>query len=139
MKKRIYVIDDEPDFTYMLKLSLESMGYYHVECENDPAVAMRGARMFDPDLIVLDITMPGTDGTEIAAQMRRDSVLRETPVLFMTALISGNEAPAGSCSSGGHTFLPKSMGTGKLIEAIKEKLRRHLIPLPEPELVALAG
>lgn len=129
MRKRIFVIDDEPDFTFMMKLSLESMGYYHVECENDPAAAVRAARQFDPDLVVLDIMMPGTDGTEIAQQMRQDRALRDTPVLFMTALVAHPEAPNGTRDSGGHTFLPKGMGTGKLIEAIEEKLReRRAVP-----------
>ena len=136
MKKRIFVIDDEEDFTYMLKLSLESMGYYHVEFENDPAAAVRAARMFDPDLIVLDIMMPGTDGTEVASQMRQDSVLRETPILFMTALVSDAEAPGGAYDSGGQTFLPKSMGTGKLIEAIEAKLNLGGGPSPEREMAA---
>src|SRR3712207_1130457 len=115
MKKRIFVIDDEEDFTYMLKLRLESMGYYHVEFENDPVAAVRAARMFDPDLVVLDIMMPGIDGTEIASQMRQDRVLRETAVLFMTALVSDTDAPGGAYSSGGQAFLPKSIGTAKLI------------------------
>jgi CheY-like chemotaxis protein len=122
MKKRILVIDDEQDFTYMLKLSLESMGYYRVGVENEPARALRAAREFAPDLIVLDIMMPGLDGSEVAARIRSDSSLRDVPVLFMTALVSHREARGGSCSSGGQTFLPKTLGTGKLIECIEEKL-----------------
>ena len=125
MKKRIFVIDDESDLTYMLKLSLESMGYYTVESENDPASAVRAARAFDPDLIVLDIMMPGMDGTEVAARMRQDAALRDVPILFMTALIATPEAPDGFCNSGGQTFVPKAMGTGKLIECIEQALNRR--------------
>lgn len=125
MKKRIFVIDDESDLTYMLKLSLESMGYYTVESENDPASAVRSARAFDPDLIVLDIMMPGMDGTEVAARMRQDPALRDVPILFMTALIATPEAPGGFFNSGGQTFVPKSMGTGRLIECIEQALSRR--------------
>jgi CheY-like chemotaxis protein len=122
MKKRILVIDDEPDFTYMLKLSLESMGYYRVGVENEPTRALRAAREFAPDLILLDIMMPDLDGSEVASRIRSDPDLRDVPVLFMTGLVSHREARGGSCSSGGQTFLPKSLGTGKLIECIEETL-----------------
>jgi CheY-like chemotaxis protein len=151
MKKRILVIDDEPDFTYMLKLSLESMGYYRVGVENEATRALRAAREFAPDLIVLDIMMPGIDGSEVAARIRSDPDLRDVPVLFMTALVSHREARGGSCSSGGQTFLPKTLGTGKLIECIEEKLaaaaREHaesvtapvIESMPYPGVVAMAG
>ena len=144
MKKRILVIDDEPDFTYMLKLSLESMGYYRVGVENEATRAVRAAREFGPDLIVLDIMMPGLDGSEVASRIRSDAALRDVPVLFMTALVSHAEARGGSCSSGGQTFLPKTLGTGKLIECIEEKLaagaRERLAgTLRDREAVAVAG
>jgi CheY-like chemotaxis protein len=151
MKKRILVIDDEPDFTYMLKLSLESMGYYRVGVENEATRALRAAREFAPDLIVLDIMMPGIDGSEVAARIRSDPDLRDVPVLFMTALVSHREARGGSCSSGGQTFLPKTLGTGKLIECIEEKLATTareraepvMVPviesMPYPGVVAMAG
>jgi CheY-like chemotaxis protein len=135
MKKRILVIDDEPDFTYMLKLSLESMGYYRVGVENEATRALRTAREFAPDLIVLDIMMPGLDGSEVAARIRTDPYLRDVPVLFMTALVSHREARGGSCSSGGQTFLPKTLGTGKLIECIEEKLAAAARGYAEPARV----
>jgi len=122
MKKRIFVIDDEPDFTTLLRLSLETQGYYHVGEENEASKALPSARMFDPDLIVLDIMMPDADGSELASHIRRDPVLCNVPILFMTALVSDNEAPRGVCNSGGHTFLPKNTPLDMLIEHIEEKL-----------------
>src|SRR5687768_7599909 len=100
MKKRIFIIDDEQDFTQMLKLCLETMGYYHVGEENDPLAAVRSARLFDPDLILLDLMMPHMDGAEIAAHLRRDPVLHDVPVLFMTALVTDEDAPDGRFASG---------------------------------------
>jgi CheY-like chemotaxis protein len=83
MKRRIFVIDDEPDFTGMLKLSLESMGYYHVGEENNARDALASARLFDPDLILLDIMMPDLDGSEVASRVRGDPVLRDVPIVFL--------------------------------------------------------
>jgi two-component system, OmpR family, response regulator len=133
MKKRIFVIDDEHDFTHMLRLCLETMGYYHVGEENEPAEAVRSARLFDPDLILLDVMMPHTDGSEIAADLRRDPVLRDVPVLFMTALVTGEDAPAGVVQSAGQTFLPKSLGMERLMECIEQAIdarREALAAMP---------
>ena len=122
MKKRIFVIDDEPDFTGLLKLTLESMGYYSVGEENSARQALSSARLFDPDLIILDIMMPDLDGSEVASQVRNDPVLREVPIVFLTALVNDDEAQAGLCQSGGHTFLPKNSSVEKLIDCIEQKL-----------------
>ena len=122
MKKRILVVDDEPAFTHLLKHSLESAGYYEVGEENHAAWAAESARAFDPDLVVLDIMMPDLDGTEVAERLRADRALREVPVIFMTALVTGEDAPEGSCSRGGQTFLPKSVTLERLIDCIEEKI-----------------
>jgi CheY-like chemotaxis protein len=127
MKKRIFVIDDESEFTGLLKLQLESMGYYNVGEENDARGAVTSARLFDPDLILLDIMMPGMDGSEVASLIRQDPVLREVPIVFLTALVSGDEAPAGWCKSGGQTFLPKSIEIQGLIDCIEDKLIRSAV------------
>lgn len=122
MKKRILVIDDEPEFTSMLKLSLESQGYYEVREENDAENARAAARLFDPDVVLLDIMMPELEGSEVAAALKADPVTRDVPVIFLTALVSQEDAPQGACSSGGHTFLPKNIRLEKLMRCIDEKV-----------------
>ena len=122
MKKRILVVDDEPDFTNMLRLTLESHGYYEVREENDAEAARAAAREFDPDLVVLDIMMPQLDGSEVAAALKEDPMTREVPVIFLTALVSKEDAPMGTCSSGGQTFLPKNIRIEKLIACIEDKI-----------------
>ena len=125
MKKRILVVDDEPEFTNLLKLSLESQGYYEVREENDAENARAAAREFDPDLVVLDIMMPELEGSEVAAALKADPITRDVPVIFLTALVSQEDAPQGTCSSGGHTFLPKHIRVDKLIRCIEDKISRQ--------------
>ena len=125
MKKRILVVDDEPDFTNMLRLTLESHGYYEVREENDAEAARAAAREFDPDLVVLDIMMPQLDGSEVAAALKEDPMTREVPVIFLTALVSREDAPMGTCSSGGQTFLPKNIRIEKLIACIEDKIGKQ--------------
>lgn len=122
MKTRILLIDDEPDFSSMLKAHLESAGYFLVREENDETHALTTAREFGPDLILLDVMMPRLEGSEVAGMMRKDRQLRDTPILFLTALVSEAEAPSGSYTSGGHTFLPKSLSIARLIECIGQAL-----------------
>ena len=124
MKTRILVVDDEPDFTHLLKLSLEAAGYYEVMEENDPGRTVVAAREFDPDLIVLDVMMPDMDGSEVVDRLKRDPVMWDVPVMFMTALVTADDAPAGSCDRGGHTFLPKNIPLERLIDCIETKIRR---------------
>ena len=100
MKRRVLLIDDEPDFTRLLRLSLESLGRYDVGEVNDPHAALAAARAFAPDVILLDVSMPGTDGGGLAAAFNNDAVLARVPVLFLTALVSARGGPARLAGSG---------------------------------------
>lgn len=141
MRKRILLIDDEPDFTHMLRLSLESAGYYRVREENDPAHAVEAAREFAPDLVLLDVMMPGADGSDVAARLRGRSELAETPVVFLTALVCAADAPGGACDSGGHLFLSKSAPLPTLIDWVRQVLEATPVQLAErwEGQAALAG
>lgn len=125
MKKRILVVDDEPEFTNLLKLSLEAHGYFEVQEENDADNVRAAARSFDPDLVLLDIMMPEQDGSEVAAALKADPVTKDVPIIFLTALVSDEDARDGQCSSGGNTFLPKHIRLEKLMHCINEKIQRH--------------
>ena len=117
--KRILLIDDDASVTEMLKLNLEQVGKYSVSVENDPAAALGAARDFRPDLILLDVMMPGMDGGDVAAVLASDSGIRETPIIFLTALVSQEESPSGGLLNRQHRMLPKGMPIDELIEQIE--------------------
>jgi putative two-component system response regulator len=119
MKKRILIVDDEPEFTSMLRLTLERQGYYQVQEENSASAARQAARFFDPDLIILDVMMPEMDGSELAASLKEDRLLRDVPFLFMTALVDATECG----DHGGQTYLSKNVPIDRLIGCIEEKLQ----------------
>ncbi len=121
MKKRILIVDDERWFTNLVKYSLETEGYYEVRQENDPLLAIDAARDYGPDLVLLDLMMPGLDGCELAARFKADPLLREVPTIFMTALVTDADAPDGFCNRGGQTFLPKGVSVERLMACIEEK------------------
>src|SRR5438445_3744222 len=114
---RILIIDNSRDFTYSAKVALERTGRYSVWEENEPARAHQAAQRVKPDLILLDIVMPETDGGEVAAQIESDPTLHRTPVVFLTALVTKAEARSG-LQIQGHPFLAKPIGIADLITGI---------------------
>ena len=123
-KRRILIVDNDRDTTHLVKILLEKTGRYSVLEENDATKAHQSAQNFRPDLILLDIVMPETDGGEVAAQIQADPELRRTPVIFLTALVTETETKAGLRIQG-HPFLAKPINIPELINGIEENLAAH--------------
>ena len=123
MKKRILAVDDEPAFTRMIKLNLERTGRYEVRTENLGRNAIEAAREFRPDLILLDVMMPGVLGSEIAAQLQADPALRAIKFVFLTAVVTKGEALRSSGQIGGQTFVAKPISADDLCRVIEDHLR----------------
>src|ERR1700704_3512601 len=120
-KPRILIIDNNRDFTHSAKLALEKTGRYAVWEENEPARAHQTAQRLKPELILLDIAMPGTDGGEVAARIESDPTLHRTPVVFLTALVTKAEGESG-LQIQGHPFLAKPISIPDLVEGIERNL-----------------
>ena len=123
-KRRILIVDNERESTHVVKILLERTGRYLVLEENDATKAHQSARNFRPDVILLDIVMPETDGGEVAAQIQADPDLRRTPIIFLTALVTKAEAKTGLRIQG-HPFLAKPISIPELIKGIEENLAVH--------------
>jgi CheY-like chemotaxis protein len=123
-KPRILVIDNNRDFTYSAKVALERTGLYSVWEENKPARAHQTAQRVKPDLILLDIAMPETDGGEVAARIESDPTLHRIPVVFLTALVTKAEARSG-LQIHGHPFLAKPISIPDLVAGIERNLPAH--------------
>ena len=124
-KRRILIVDDDAESTHLVKILLEKAGHYLVLEENHAARAHQSARDFRPDVILLDIMMPETDGAEVAAQIEADPELRSTPIIFLTALVTMPEAKHGLRIEG-HRSLAKPIDIPELINQIEESLPRAL-------------
>lgn len=120
-KRRILLIDDEPSLTRALALYLTENGDCDVRVENVGRLAVDAARDFLPDLIFLDIVMPDADGGTIAAEIQADPLLKGTPVVFMTALVSRHETGGASMQVGGYPFLAKPVDPDALLACIDER------------------
>ncbi len=119
---RILVVDDEPDVTDLLQYQLASAGF-DVETINDPVRALGRARVYEPDLIILDIMMPELSGLQILQMMKSDDDLRVLPVIFLTARGETADRVKGF-ETGVDDYLPKPFDPRELILRIRAILTR---------------
>jgi CheY-like chemotaxis protein len=120
-KRRILIVDDDANSTHLVKILLERSGPYLVLEENDPTKADQTAHSFKPDVILLDIVMPKMDGGELATQIEADRDLHDTPIIFLTALVTHSETKSGLHVQG-HPLIAKPINIPELIEAIEKHL-----------------
>jgi len=118
---RVLIVDDNSEFTHRASELLQNTHHYVVCEENDPRRALETARSFHPDLILLDLIMPQADGTEVAAQITSNWMLHSVPIVFVTALITREEARDGRRIEG-HRVVPKPGHGSELIKVIEESL-----------------
>jgi len=120
-QSRILIVDNNAQFADRVRLLLEATGNYIACAVNDPRRALETARSFKPDLVVVDLIMPQADGLEVAAQLEADWALHAVPIVFMTALITPEEARDGRRING-HRVVPKPTHGFDLIKVVEENL-----------------
>ncbi len=118
MSKKILIIDDEPDFIDMITMRLEANDYTVVTALNG-IVGLDMAEEEKPDLILLDVMMPGWDGYETLKQIRRKSDLVGTPVVMLTA--KGESRSIFQAQDLGSTdYLIKPCDSKELLDTVKK-------------------
>ncbi len=120
IRPRILVVDDEASFTRLLKLNLEGTGRYRVLTENDPLSALPAAIHFKPDLVLMDVMMPGLDGGDVANLFSKHHDLRNVPIIYLTATVKHAEVDASHGEIGGLHFLSKPISLPELLKYLDE-------------------
>lgn len=123
-KKRILLVDDETGITTMARIILEKTGLYEVQVENRSTHAFDAAKAFNPDMILLDMTMPDLDGIDVASQIKADDKLKYTPIVFLTAMVSRFETGDNELARGGQIFLSKPVNQHTLLACIEQHTRQ---------------
>jgi two-component system, OmpR family, response regulator len=122
---RILCVEDEHDIREVEKMSLEMVGGFTVACAASGAQALEMAAGFAPDLILLDVMMPGMDGPTTLKRLRELPGLARTPVVFVTAKVQSDEV-AHFRAQGAVDVLAKPFDPMKLpdeVRAIWERAR----------------
>lgn len=118
---RILIVDDDPDIREVLSILLRSEGYDAVQAENGGAAVEKVYADPAIDLVILDIMMPGVNGVEACAMIRRKSKI---PVIFLTAK-SQDQDKIDAYTEGGDDYLVKPFSRTELLMKVKALLRRY--------------
>jgi CheY-like chemotaxis protein len=120
--KRILVVDDRASDSRLVRLYLERDGEYVVREVNDANAALSVAEEFEPNLILLDLMMPGMGGTELAGRFEAHDRLRTVPIVFLTAAITREQVEAVGGRIGKFPFLAKPIVLSDVAACLKKIL-----------------
>lgn len=122
MQQTLLVIDDDEAVAQVVQRALKRFGY-HVLVAMNGRDGIQMARRYKPDLIVLDVVMPGISGFQVCREMRADPLLQETPILFLTAK-SEDEDKIEGLMAGADDYLTKPFNMEELHLRARAILRR---------------
>ena len=116
---KILVVDDEPSITNLVSAYLKPEGF-EVFTASDGNAGLKAARAFKPDLIILDVMLPGMDGIELLSRLRRES---DVYVIMLTARTEETDKIVG-LSVGADDYVTKPFSPRELVARVKAALRR---------------
>lgn len=92
--RKILYVEDEPDIREVARIALQIVGGFEVMVCASGEECLEAAPAFEPDMIILDVMMPGMDGPDTLQKLRSMPELADTPVIFMTAKVQSHELDA---------------------------------------------
>lgn len=134
MPELILVVDDEPKVVRLARDYLEKHGY-RVTTASDGQSALTSARRDKPDLIILDLMLPGMDGREVCRILRRDS---DVPIIMLTALSEEIDQITG-LEIGADDYITKPFSPRALIARVRALLRRSQGMVKPPSVIRAGG
>jgi len=135
--EHVLVVDDEPDILELVEYNLVKEGFV-VTCVASGEAALAAARTKLPDLIVLDLMLPGVDGLEVCRRLKDESATRRTPIVMLTA--KGSEADiVTGLELGAADYVTKPFSPRVLTARVKAVLRRDLETEGGEAVVRVAG
>jgi DNA-binding response OmpR family regulator len=134
MQELILVVDDEPKVAQIARDYLEKNGF-RVLTARDGVTALAMARRERPDLIILDLMLPGMDGREVCRAIRRES---DTPIIMLTALAEESDQVAG-LELGADDYIAKPFSPRALVARVRANLRRAQGGVKPPVVIRAGG
>jgi two-component system alkaline phosphatase synthesis response regulator PhoP len=117
MPKKIMVVDDEPYIARVIKFKLEQEGYTVISA-NDGITGLNKIKEEKPDLVLLDVMMPGMSGYEVCQKIKGDAELAGIPVVILTAKGQERDREQGF-SMGASDYITKPFSPNRLLELVK--------------------
>ncbi|WP_297435713.1 response regulator transcription factor [uncultured Clostridium sp.] len=123
LDKRILIVDDEMHIRELIKYNLESNGFKTIQAA-DGKEAVELAKERQVDLIILDLMLPVMDGFEVCKEIRKDSVICDTPIIMLTAKSEEIDKIVG-LEIGADDYMTKPFSVRELVARVKAQLRRN--------------
>jgi two-component system phosphate regulon response regulator PhoB len=136
-KGTLLLIDDERDLIELVRYNVEREGF-DVIATHDGREGLEIARRHRPDLILLDVMMPGMDGLEVCRALRRDAATERTPVIMLTARASESDRVVG-LELGADDYLTKPFSPRELVARVKAVLRRSQPQADDSQAIKRGG
>ena len=133
MSKRILVVDDDKEICRLIRGYLEQSGY-HVSVAYDGETALHAIRAERPDLIVLDLMLPGRSGWEITRIVREDGTLSQTPIIMLTARVEDTDRILG-LELGADDYITKPFNPREVVARTRAVLRRSYGGFTQPRVI----
>ena len=128
MAKKILIVDDNADLLTVLRLGFSKAGFV-VRTADNGAVALKKARDFEPDLLLLDLIMPEMDGFAVCESLKRNPATAGIPIVVLTGLSSELSRFAG-LESGADEYLTKPFNFNEILAKVKDVLDRKSADTP---------
>ena len=119
---KILVVEDEPEIRILVKTILEKAGYSVVEAEDGEA-ALRLVNEEEPDLVLLDVMIPGIEGWEVCRRIRENEATRRLPIIMVTVRTTDEDIQR-SVECGANAHINKPFDQRELLDTIKKLLGR---------------
>src|SRR5689334_12682223 len=136
-KARILVVDDEPDLVELVRHHLQRE-HYEVITASDGETALFEARRRVPDLVILDLMLPGIDGLEVCRRLRSDTRLAHIPIVMLTAKGEESDVVIG-LAQGADDYVRKPFGVKELVARVATRLRAAELQSAETQKVVRFG
>ncbi len=121
-EKKILLADDEPDILEILQFNLQAEGFEVITAINGME-AIEKAKLHQPDLVILDMMMPGKTGLEVCAHLRKQPAFKDTLIIFLTA-VNDESTEIKGLESGADDYLTKPVSPGVLLSKVNALFRR---------------
>ena len=136
-RAHVLVVDDEPDLLELVQYNLAAAGY-DVTCVSSGEEALAAVGSVRPELVILDVLLPGMDGLDVCKTLKGDTQTSAIPIVMLTA--RGDEADiVTGLEVGADDYLAKPFSPRELLARIKAALRRRRNSVPDAEMIIRGG
>ncbi len=136
MTQTILIVDDEPKIVQICRDYLTVAGFAVISTETGP-LGLAAARRDRPDLIVLDLMLPGMDGLDVCRNLRQDPLLKDIPIIMLTARVEETDKLIG-LELGADDYVTKPFSPRELVARVRAVLRRAGGESPPAEIIRVA-